>query len=102
MRRSPDLIADHIVADTNRNQRVRVGSGLVKASDIPSIIRTGVLFLAIALWCFALRINGGRENLWSYILPMLALGGFIGAGIGFYQFGGHALGLTDRNAKLNA
>jgi hypothetical protein len=73
-------------------------AGLVRPSDTASIVRIDVFSGCVLGWWIALRINDGKWNLWSYILPLLAMGGFIGAGIGLYNFGGHAMGLTDRNA----
>jgi hypothetical protein len=72
MRRSPDLIADHIVADTNRNQRVRVGSWLCKGVRYSLNHTHGRALSAIALWCFALTRLSLLEGKIGYFLEEMA------------------------------
>jgi hypothetical protein len=102
MRRSPDITLAVMLGLIILMTLLAWVNNLIKPSDTPSLVRLGLLFGSLTVWWVALRMNEGRENIWSYVLPLLALGGFIGAGIGLYQFGAHAKGVTDHNAIAEA
>ncbi len=63
----------------------------------------------MSLWLVAMRFYQWRtrrpgkqaENIWSYILPLIGVGFFVGAGIGLYQFGGNAVEIQDRYATTD-
>ena len=81
----------------------------LRPEDTRALCRLGLFCGGLGLWYAALRLNqwwtkrpGRRhENIWDWILPLLALGFFASAAIAMCQSGGNALGYRDFNAKAN-